>query len=135
MKSLIAFLALLALGLSLSAAEPAPKNKEAKKPSAKVEALAKTLTAEERARLLSLLNQGDTAALMALPGIGEVRAKAIQNVRPFTDVTDVTRADGVGEGLLAQMIAYAKAGFVQPQKKAPAKKKDAPKMADPQVPK
>lgn len=136
MKSLLALLTVLALGFSLSAAETAPQKKSPPKPSAKVEAVAKTLTTQESAQLLTLLNQGDLAALMAIPGIGEVRAKAIQKVRPLADVTLVVNADGIGEGTFAQMVAYAKAGFKQPEKKTgPVRKKAIPKKTDTQDPK
>ncbi len=130
MKSFLASLAVLALSFSISAAETAPLKKSPEKPSAKVEAVAKTLVTQQRAQLLTLLNQGDLAALMAIPGIGEVRAKAIQKARPLADVTNVVSVDGIGEGIFAQMVAYAKAGFPQPEKKAPAKKKSSPKKAD-----
>lgn len=133
MKSFLAFLVVLALSFSLSAAETAPPKKSPPKPSAQVEAVAKMLTPQERAQLLSLLNQGDLAALMAIPGIGEVRAKAIQKVRPLADVINVVDAEGIGEGTFAQMVAYAKAGFKQPEKKtAPARKKAVPKKTDTQ---
>ncbi len=130
MKSVFAFLAILAFSFTLSAADTAPKAKTPEKPSAKVEALAKTLTGPQRAQLLALLNDGDEAALIAIPGIGEVRAKAIQKVRPLADVVNVVSADGIGEGTFAQMVAYAKAGFTKPEKKAPAKKKADPKKTD-----
>ena len=130
MKSFLASLVVLALSFSLSAAETAPPKKSPEKPSAKVEAVAKTLVTQQRAQLLTLLNQGDLAALMAIPGIGEVRAKAIQKARPLADVTNVVSVDGIGEGIFAQMVAYAKAGFPQPEKKAPSKKKSAPKKTD-----
>jgi len=137
MKTFIALCSILVLTLSLTAADPTPdktspaKSKataaEAAKPSAKVEALAKTLTDPERTQLLSILNTGDEAALMALPGVGEVRAKAIQAGRPFADVPNVVSVKGIGDGIFAQMVAYAKAGF---KKEAPAKKKAAPKKTD-----
>lgn len=130
MKLFIALFATLACSFSLSAADPAPKTKSPEKPSAKVEAVAKTLTAEQRGQLLSLLNKGDEAALIAIPGVGEVRAKAIQKIRPLSDVTDVLGASGIGEGTFAQMVSYAKNGFAPPEKKAPAKKKSLPKKAD-----
>ena len=135
MKSFFAFLTVLALSFSLSAAETSPPKKSPEKPSAKVEAVAKTLVTQQRAQLLTLLNQGDLAALMAIPGIGEVRAKAIQKARPLADVTNVVSVDGIGEGIFAQMVAYAKAGFPQPEKKAPSKKKSAPKKTDATGPK
>ncbi|OYW77844.1 MAG: hypothetical protein B7Z37_02185 [Verrucomicrobia bacterium 12-59-8] len=127
MKSFITFLTILVLSFSLSAADTATKKKSPEKPSATVEALANTLTVPQRAQLLALLNEGDLVALMAIPGIGEVRAKAIQKVRPLADVSQVVNADGIGEGTFAQMVDYAKAGFQPPEKKAPsAKKKSTP---------
>ena len=142
MKTFIVLCSILVLTLSLSAADPKPekaspaKSKataaEAAKPSAKVEALAKTLTDPERTQLLSILNTGDEAALVALPGIGEVRAKAIQAGRPFADVPNVVSVKGIGDGIFAQMVAYAKAGF---KKEAPAKKKSEPKKTDSKEPK
>lgn len=130
MKYLLAFLAALALSLPLAAADAAPKAKAPEKPSAKVEAIAKTLTAPQRDQLLKLLNEGDTKALMEIPGVGEVRAKAIEKVRPLADVSNVVSAEGIGEGIFAQMVAYAKAGFTKPEKKAPSKKKSAPEKTD-----
>lgn len=127
MQRLFTLLAVLVFSLSLSAADTTPPKKSPPKPLAKVEAVAKTLTPEQRTQLLALLNQGDEAALMAIPGVGEVRAKAIQKIRPLADVVNVVNAEGIGEGTFAQMVAYAKAGF---QKTTPPKKKSAPKKAD-----
>lgn len=137
MKKLITLLSFIALGLALPAADTTPKKEAGKakadatqpaKPSAKAEALAASLTAQQRSQLLSILNTGDDAALLALPGVGEARAKAIVKIRPLADVTSVLAADGIGEGIFAQMVGYAKAGFTKPEK--PAKKKAAPKKAD-----
>lgn len=150
MKTFITLLSLLVLSLSLSAAETAPKKKspakpkapvaEEAKPSAKVEAIAKTLTASQRTKLLTLLNEGDDKALINLPGIGETRAAAIKKARPFADVTDVMKVEGVGDNTFAEMVANAKAGFPSKtevkkeeaaEKKAPpAKKKETPKKKD-----
>jgi Holliday junction resolvasome RuvABC DNA-binding subunit len=137
MKTFTALLSILVLSLSLSAAETAPKKKssakpkasaaEAAKPSAKVEAIAKTLTASQKTKLLALLNDGDDAALTSIPNVGETRAAAIKKARPFADVTNVVSVEGVGEATFAEMVAHAKAGFPQPDKKEakeePAKKK------------
>ena len=145
MKTLTLLLTILALGVSLSAAETEAKQKspakpqapaaEVAKPSAKVEAVAKTLTAAQKTKLLALLNDGDEAALNAIPGVGSVRAAAIKKGRPYADVTNVVSADGIGEGTFAEMVTYAKAGFPQPEKKAakaePAKKKTAEPKAAP----
>jgi DNA uptake protein ComE-like DNA-binding protein len=129
MKSIIALLTILVVSFSLSAAETAPKQKSPAKPSAKVEAVAKTLTAPQKTQLLTLLNDGDDAALMAIPGVGAVRAAAIKKGRPFADVINVLNVDGIGEGIFAGMVEYAKAGFTPPAKKA-AKAKATPKKTD-----
>lgn len=151
MKTLTSLISILALSLSLGAAETAPKKKspakpkapatEEAKPSAKVEAIAKTLTASQRTKLLALLNDGDEAALTTIPNVGETRAAAIKKARPFADVTNVVKVEGVGEATFAEMVAHAKAGFPQPEKpeakeepatkkKAPAKAKTTPKKKD-----
>ncbi len=70
MKIFITLLSILVLSFSLSAADTAPAKKTPAKPSAKMEAVAKTLTVPQRMQLLSILNVGDEAALMAIPGIG-----------------------------------------------------------------
>jgi len=139
MKALTALLTLFVLGLSLNAADAPAKKKaapkkapaaEAAKPSAKVEAIAKTLTASQRTKLLAVLNEGEDKALKNLPGIGETRATAIKKARPFADVTDLVKVEGVGDTTFAEVVAYAKEGFPQPDKKEakeePAEKKKAP---------
>ncbi len=130
-------------GLNLLAADTAPKKKDAKKAPAaeqakvspKAEALAKTLTAAQKSKLLALLNEGSQEALTAVPGVGDTRAAAIKKARPYADVTGVLSVDGIGEGTFAEMITHAKAGFPQQseagkegnagKKKSPAKKKGA----------
>jgi hypothetical protein len=102
MKTFVYLLSILAFSLSLSAAETAPKKKspakpkapatEEAKPSAKVEAIAKTLTASQKTKLLALLNDGDDAALTDDPQCWcETRAAAIKKARPFADVTNVVK--------------------------------------------
>jgi len=145
MKKLVAILTLVVLSLSLSAAETAPKKKstakpkapaaEEAKPSAKVDAIAKTLTLSQKTKLLALLNDGENAELMTIPGVGETRAAAIKKARPFADVTNVIKVEGIGDATFAEMIAHAKAGFPQPEKKEakeePTTKKKAPTKAAP----
>lgn len=145
MKTIVSLLTLVVLSLSLSAAETAPKKKstakpkapaaEEAKPSAKVDAIAKTLTASQKTKLLALLNDGDNAELMTIPGVGETRAAAIKKARPFADVTTVLKVEGIGDATFAEMVAHAKAGFPQPEKKEakeePATKKKAPSKTTP----
>lgn len=132
MKTLITLLTLSMLCLGLGAAETTKKKSTTKskdpvaetaKPSAKVAAIAKTLTPTQNTKLLDLLNEGDDRALQSIPGVGKTRAAAIKKARPFADVTDVVGVEGVGEVTLAEMVKHAKAGFPQPEKKAEPEKK------------
>ena len=142
MKLLTSILTTLcvAFALNCQAADTAPKKKKspAKKPAAeaakapsKLEAIAKTLTPSQNTKLLALLNGGEEAALVAIPGVGETRAAAIKKARPFKDVTEVAKVDGVGEGTFAEMVAYAKAGFPKSEAKAEEPKGEAKKKAEP----
>lgn len=60
------------------------------------------------------LNTATEAELMLLPGIGEVRAKAIVDHReangPFTYVEDLREVKGIGEGILQQVMDYVTIG-------------------------
>lgn len=132
MKPILSILALVFLAVTVQAAEtkkkaPSKSKSEAAetaKVPAKMDAIAKSLTPSQRTKLLSLLNEGDEAALVAIPGVGETRAADIKKARPFNDVTDVTKVSGVGEGTFAEMVAHAKAGFPQAEKKEEPKKSD-----------
>lgn len=139
MKSYITLLLLLVVSVGLQAAETKKKapakakaeTEETAKVPAKIEAIAKSLTTTQRGKLLDLLNKGDDAALVAIPGIGETRAAAIKKARPFNDVTDVTKVEGVGEGTFAEMVAHAKAGFPKAESKAEPKEEEPKKSTTP----
>ena len=132
--NIIALVVLLLMGVSIQAADTKKKSPSKSKPDAaeaakvpaKIEAIAKSLTTTQRSKLLDLLNKGDDNSLIAIPGVGETRAEAIKKARPFNDVTDVAKVDGVGEGTFAEMVAHAKAGFPQPEKKEEPAKSKAP---------
>jgi hypothetical protein len=65
----------------------------------------------QRYRLLEILNEGNESMLRSLPGIGATRALAIQKARPYIQVIDLLKAEGVGEQSLVDIVAHAKAGF------------------------
>lgn len=56
------------------------------------------------------LNTADAEALQTLPGIGEKRAQAILDDReangPFRIPEDITRVEGIGEGILENIMDY-----------------------------
>lgn len=108
-----------------------PKEKAPKEPSAKDKALADSLSAAQKTKLLDILNTGDEKAIIALPGVGVVRSVAIKASRPYKEPTDLLNVMGIGEATYAGIIKYAKADFTEaPKTKAPAKKADDKKTDD-----
>jgi hypothetical protein len=101
----------LILLLLLSLITPAMTAEKTAKPSGRAQVAAKTLTPAERLRLLSILNEGDDIALQSLPGIGATRAAAIKKARPLTDTLDLVKVEGIGDSMLVEIVAHAKAGF------------------------
>lgn len=101
MKMAFILMSLLCCG-DLAAADKIP---------ARIQAIAQMLTPTQRMKLLDLLNKGRDDSLRSLPGVGETRLEAIKKVRPFNDITEVTRVPGVGEGTFIDIVKHAKAGF------------------------
>ncbi len=64
------------------------------------------------------LNRAPLAELMALPGIGRVRAEAIilHRVRhgPFRRFEDLRSVDGIGPGTVAELMSFAVLGGNSP---------------------
>jgi len=69
---------------------------------------AKTLSPAQTARLLERLNKGTAETLQSLPGIGEVKAQAIRQGRPFATVSSLILVHGIGEKTFEDIIAFAK---------------------------
>jgi DNA uptake protein ComE-like DNA-binding protein len=149
MKKLLTILLAISVSSLGIAADAPTKKKSAPKaeakadgPSNKAKTLSKSLTASQRSKLLTILNEGDDKALMALPGIGETRAASLKKSRPFIEPVDLVKVDGIGDDTFAEIVAYAKAGFPgekkaeegkakpEPKKKAPAKAKTTKKKAE-----
>jgi Holliday junction resolvasome RuvABC DNA-binding subunit len=138
MKFLLTVVLLVGCSFSTWAAETAPKKQAAsakveskeKAPSAEAQAVAKTLTPTQKTKLLDLLNKGDAEALQTLPGIGPARAKEIVKSRPFENPVDLVKVDGIGDATLADIVAHAKAGFPEADKKEAPKKKPTAKKKD-----
>lgn len=49
------------------------------------------------------INRCSREALVALPGIGEVLADRIIAGRPYADVYELDRVDGIGPGIIAEL--------------------------------
>jgi hypothetical protein len=90
------------------AADPPKVKPGIERPPAMIDAIAASLTVEERDKLLKLLGFGRKEELMAIPGIGEGKANAIIAGRPYFRVTDVTRNKGIGQSLFAAMVEHVK---------------------------
>ncbi len=93
------------------AADTPPRAKEKpgiERPPAMIDAIAASLTAQERDKLLKLLGFGRKEELMAIPGIGEGKANAIIAGRPYFRVTDITRIKGIGQSLFVAMVEHVK---------------------------
>ncbi|HYF34905.1 MAG TPA: helix-hairpin-helix domain-containing protein [Prosthecobacter sp.] len=116
-------LAALLLGGLASQAAPPPSAQEA---SAELKALAASLNAAQAAKLITLANSGDTAALSELPGIGPVRAAAIQAARPFNHPLGLLRVTGIGEVTLTAILKHAKANFPRKTAAPSTRKKKSP---------
>ncbi len=94
------------------------KNKDKSATPEEAEAIAKTLSPAEKTKLLEIVNKGDEAALVSLPGIGTTRAEAIKKARPFAAPADLVKVEGVGSETFKGIVAHAKAGFPAPEKAA-----------------
>ncbi len=122
--TLLRCLLFLAFWVTCPAATPAAP----KAPSAKLVAAAASLATVDKAQLMTILNHGDIPSLVDLPGIGEIRAEALQKGRPYETALDLLRVKGIGEATLFSILGHAQAGFpeLEPPAKQPKKKPRAP---------
>jgi pyruvate dehydrogenase E2 component (dihydrolipoamide acetyltransferase) len=92
------------------------------------------LTATQKAKLLELANKGDIKALTTVDGVGEVKAKAIVDERPFTNGEDLIMVEGIGEGTFGNILTFVKGGQAKAEPKKEEKKAE-PKTEKKEAPK
>ena len=142
MKLILLSLLLFGMAAPLMAAESTETKKEtaksegakkkAKGPPIDLQPLVDSLSAAQKTKLMSLVNEGDDKALATLPGIGPVRATAIKASRPFAAPLDILKVPGIGDTTLQAILNHAKADFppAPPKTKGPGKKKEAAKKGE-----
>lgn len=116
MKHILPLVIALSLSSWISAA-PAKKGGEEKGPGKEAIEIAKKLTPTQEKKLLAIVNEGDEAALTALPGIGPKTAAAIKKHRPVKAAADLVLIDGIGDATLETLVKHAKDGFPSKEKK------------------
>lgn len=132
-------------------AEAKPAEKKTAEPSdadkalmAHAQKLSANLTEAQSKKLLDLLNTGDDKAVQEIPGIGEVKSKAIKKARPYKSVADLIMVEGVGEITFDDIVKWAKEGMkaeaagekpaAKPADKPAAKPAEAPKKPAKETP-
>jgi DNA uptake protein ComE-like DNA-binding protein len=83
------------------------------------------LTDAQSKKLLDVLNTGDDVAIEAIPGVGEVKAKALKQARPFRSVVSLIMVEGIGEVTFDAIIKWTKDGMPET-----ATAKPTPKAAE-----
>jgi DNA uptake protein ComE-like DNA-binding protein len=71
------------------------------------------LTDAQSKKLLDVLNTGDDAAIEAIPSVGEVKAKALKQARPFRSVVSLIMVEGIGEVTFDAIIKWTKDGMTE----------------------
>ena len=93
----------------------------------------KKLTPAQTTSLLQVLNQGTPAELQAIPGIGEVRAAAVQKARPFASSDQLIMVDGVGEATFDGTVKWVQDGMAKPTPKPTVKPTTKPTPFTPEI--
>ncbi len=71
----------------------------------------KKLTPAQTTNLLKLANEGTPAELQAIPGVGEVKAAALNKARPFKSADQLIMVDGIGEVTFDGIVKWMKDGM------------------------
>ena len=66
------------------------------------------MKAEDRTKVLKLLNGGKSYSLQKIRGIGKVRAAHVIKGRPYKTLDSVIDVAGIGEKTFANIIKHAK---------------------------
>lgn len=86
----------------------------------------KKLTPAQTTNLLKLANEGTPDDLQTIPGVGEIRAAALDKARPFKTADQLIMVDGIGEVTFDGIVKWVKDGM---PKDEPAPTKPAVKPA------
>ena len=84
------------------------------------------MTPAQTTNLLKLANEGTPDDLQAIPGVGEIRAAALDKARPFKTADQLIMVDGIGEVTFDGIVKWVKDGM---PKDEPAPTKPAVKPA------
>ena len=79
------------------------------------------LTPTQKAKMLTLLNEGNVRDLVAIRGIGKSRAAALAKARPFKSVDQLANVKGVGEAVYTDLLSHAKSLTARRSTRKPAK--------------
>jgi DNA uptake protein ComE-like DNA-binding protein len=88
------------------------------------------LTDAQSKKLLDVLNTGDDVAIEAIPGVGEVKAKALKQARPFRSVVSLIMVEGIGEVTFDAIIKWTKDGMTETATAKPTPKATAASAKD-----
>lgn len=86
---------------------------------------AEGLSPDQSAKLLELVNKGDSKAIGEVKGIGPKLAGSIIAKRPYSKVEELVKVDGIGESKFNDILAFAKG-----QQTAVTAKKETPKKME-----
>ena len=70
--------------------------------------LVSDLTTTQKAKMLTLLNEGSAGDLSLIKGVSETRGAAIEKARPFETLDEVILVNGIGKGTFAEIISHAR---------------------------
>ncbi|MFP6872904.1 MAG: helix-hairpin-helix domain-containing protein [Verrucomicrobiales bacterium] len=79
------------------------------------------LTPTQKAKMLTLLNEGSVRDLVEIRGIGKSRAAALAKARPFKSVDQLANVKGVGKAVYTDLLSHAKSLTMRRSTRQPAR--------------